>query len=270
MEAYAAAGASSNPSPLGAGLFIACGLAYVTRRRRIGGWLLYFYVQLYSSALMQLVFLPRALADFRPSHWDDASLYVWYIVSASAQILAQLAVVVLATTLLARRTQLNVQRTTWATGAQAGAASLALALNLSVFHDTVAATLSGLVLVFSSIWCAYFLRSLRVRRVFIEQNWDTSAPRPLTLTSRELRYLRRRAVVAGGGTFIVVLVLMGMALSGQPPDAHLFVVAGISAVFAGLAGRYLELRPRKRVALARLDEATHQPVHSGPSAGVSR
>lgn len=39
-----AAPASQGQNTVGAGLFLAWAIAYLTRRRAIGGWLLYFYI----------------------------------------------------------------------------------------------------------------------------------------------------------------------------------------------------------------------------------
>jgi hypothetical protein len=64
-----AADGNSNtvPSTGATWFFIAFGIAYVSRRRAIGGWLLYFYLQLYASLAISILSFPKLVPSFSPS-----------------------------------------------------------------------------------------------------------------------------------------------------------------------------------------------------------
>jgi hypothetical protein len=93
----------------GAGLFIAFAIAYLSRRRAIGGWLLYFYIQLYLGLAASLIFVPQVFSNLNPSQWDNSFLYVMFFLSGVPVIATELIGFVAATKLLFRRNEQNVK-----------------------------------------------------------------------------------------------------------------------------------------------------------------
>lgn len=245
-DAWAAATQSPAQNPVAGALFIAWGIAYVSRRCAIGGWLLYFYIQLYLSVLLSLLLLPTSLGDFRPSVWDSAQLYVLYLVSVVPVQLLVFAEAVAATILLVRRSEGNLRGLKRILIALSVASGVTLGIDFGYFSDSPAMFFDIITFIFAVIWLLYFSTSKRVRFVFIDRNWDyaTFAPKRI-LSSEDKCRLRRRTIIASSVTFVGLLLLMGFSLGDKKPDAGIFFVplfyAGIVALFAW----YLPLRKRR-------------------------
>jgi hypothetical protein len=73
--AFAASGDTQRQPLAGGGLLVTLAIVYLSRRRAIGGWLLYFYVQLYLSLAISLIFIPQVISNLNPRQWDNSFLY---------------------------------------------------------------------------------------------------------------------------------------------------------------------------------------------------
>src|SRR3989344_3473530 len=80
-EVFAASADTPRQPAAGVGFFIAFAIAYLSRRRAIGGWLLFFYIQLYISLVFSLFFSSQIFSDLNPSQWDNSLLYVMFFLS---------------------------------------------------------------------------------------------------------------------------------------------------------------------------------------------
>lgn len=245
-EALAASSQSAGQRAFSGSLFIAWAIAYLSRRRAIGGWLLYFYIQLYLSFLVSLLFLPTIFTNLRPDEWGTAKLYVLFIISTVPVVLLTAAEVYAATKLLVRRTESNVKILRKVLLALAAASAIALGIDLAFFEDTVTLYFDVVTLIFAIIWLAYFYKAKRVRLVFIEGKWDYSAHAAKRVLTPEDRWrLRRRTLIASSITFVVFMVMMGFALGDKKPDAGIFFVPLFYAAIAALIAWYLPLRKRE-------------------------
>lgn len=246
-----AADSRQGQNTVGAGLFLAWAIAYLTRRRAIGGWLLYFYIQLYLSLLISLLFLPRVFANLNPGSWDSANLYVLFFLSTVPVLLAQAFEAYAATVLLARRNASNLRVLRFALVALAISSGVALGIDIGYFSDAPTLFFDILTFGFACIWCAYFWRAKRVRMVFVDRAWEyASYSAPRILSPAEKRYLVRRAAIAGSVTFVLLLLMMGSAIGDKKPDTGIFVVPIFYALVAAAIGWYAPIRKRKREALA--------------------
>src|SRR5438270_14039679 len=99
-NAWAATATTAGHSNGAPGFLLAFAIAYLARRRQIGGWLLYFYMQLYISFLLDLILWVPAITELSPGKWDSSRLYVLYFVSMVPVILVMVMLVVTATTFL--------------------------------------------------------------------------------------------------------------------------------------------------------------------------
>ena len=73
-SALAATGSAPGQNPAASGLFLGLAIAYLSRRRKIGGWLLYYYLQLFLSVvLMCVVSLPMVAKQIQPAEWDNST-----------------------------------------------------------------------------------------------------------------------------------------------------------------------------------------------------
>ncbi len=249
-EALAAAAGTQGQNTVGGGLFLAWAIAYLTRRRAIGGWLLYFYIQLYLSLLLSLFFLPRVIANLNPSAWDSAMLYVLSFLSTVPVLLAEALEAYVATVLLFRRNESNLRFLRIALVALALSSGVSLGIDIAYFSDAPTLFFDALTFGFACIWCAYFWKAKRVRIVFVQRTWDyTSYSPPRVLAPEEKRYLLKRAAVFGSVTFVLFLLMMGSAIGDKKPDLGIFVVPIFYALVAAAIGWYAPIRKRKREAL---------------------
>lgn len=243
----ATAAQTTGQRTFGAGLFVAWAIAYLSRRRAIGGWLLYFYIQLYISLLFSLLFLLVTLGNLRPAEWDSSKLYVLNFVSTVPVLLLIFGEVVAATLLLVRRSEANVKILRKVLVALVMASAIALGIDIAYFDDQAATLYFDVVtLVFAAIWLAYFYKAKRVRLVFIEGKWDYEVyAAKRVLTPEDKRRLRRRTLIASTTTFLVLLILMGISLGDKKPDAGIFFVPLFYTAIAALVAWYLPLRKRR-------------------------
>lgn len=249
-EVFAAASGAQAQNPLGAGLFLAWGIAYLTRRRAIGGWLLYFYIQLYLSLLVSLLFIPRVISNLSPGEWDSAIRYVLYFLSTAPVLLAEGFEVYAATQLLVARNETNLSVLRRALAVLVMTSGTSLAIDIFYFPEAPSIILDVLTFAFAAIWTAYFMKAKRVHLVFVERAWGYAVnTTPRHRTPEEKRYLRKRAAVVAILTFVVLLVMMGSAIGDKKPDAGIFFMPIINALVAAAISWYAPIRKKKLDAL---------------------
>ena len=76
--ASTAAQTKTNPTPLALVVGIIC---YLARKQPIGGWLLYYYISLYSVVAFSWVILAATFQNYSPERWQSAELYGFAIAS---------------------------------------------------------------------------------------------------------------------------------------------------------------------------------------------
>jgi hypothetical protein len=228
------------------GLFVAWGIAYVTRRRSIGGWLLYFYIQLYASLLVSLLFFPQVISNINPAGWDNAMRYVLFVLSTVPVLLAEGLEAFVATRLLLDRSEKNLLFLKKVLFSLVAVSAVSVAIDVAYFSDAPSIFLDALTLVFAVIWALYFWKARRVRLVFIEKAWNYEAySARRTLTPGEKRYLRKRAILAATATFVIFLLMMGAAIGDKRPDSGIFFVPVFYALIAAAIGWYAPIRKKK-------------------------
>lgn len=205
-EAFAAASSTPPQNPVGGGLFVAWAIAYLTRKRAIGGWLLYFYIQLYLSLLISLVFIPGTIANLNPTKWDSALRYVLFILSTVPVLFAELAEAFAATKLLLIRTEQNLRFLRNVLAVLLATSAISLAIDLSYFSEGPTIVFDVMTLAFAGIWYAYFLKARRVQLVFVDKAWQyVDDSKKVPRTPEVKRYLRNRALLLGTVVFVALL-----------------------------------------------------------------
>lgn len=229
----------------GSALFIAFAIAYLSRRRAIGGWLLYFYLQMYLSVLISLFFVPQVISNLRPSNWDNALLYVMFFLSVVPVLIVELIEVFVASRLLFRRSEANLIFLRWTLVALVAASVASIAIDLAYFKQDPGIVFDFITAFFAVIWAIYFRKARRVKAVFIDKNWMYD-PQPTKrfLTAEDKKKLRKRVLIAASVTFVLLLVLMGSALKqdGKAPDAGIFFVPIFYAIIAAIIAWYLPVK----------------------------
>jgi hypothetical protein len=142
------------------------------KRNPIGGWLLFYYWQLWSGLLLSAVFFAINIQSYVPDNFDSGKQFGIFIVSTVPGLVLLLAQLVVGTMLLSFRTpdMLRLQR--WTLVAQVVATVAGLAIDGKYYPDNIA--FSALALIQETLWMFYFFKSTRIRHVFDSQDWETA------------------------------------------------------------------------------------------------
>lgn len=174
LEAFAQS-QNTSTSKIGgpiAGAVIAWAICYRARKKPIGGWLLYYYLQLYIGfifiALMTLV----SIENYTPANWDDSSLYTLYLISTIPVDIGHFAEVVIASLLLTAkfRNKITVNWLRGVFGYLFVFSLLGLLIDFSHWPESITYEFIGLA--WPIVWFFYFTKSRRVGLVFKMQKWD--------------------------------------------------------------------------------------------------
>jgi hypothetical protein len=162
----ALAASTTSPNAGAISLWVAAGIAYLTRRRAIGGWLFYYYLQLYGGALFTLLLSAQLIDNLKTTGWPSAALHTLFVLSVVPSLLVQALELLFATRLLFRsqRNAKNLALLRYVLVASVVAAISGLAIDSVHFSGDVPLSVFGLIV--SSIWCLYFFVSRRVKHVF--------------------------------------------------------------------------------------------------------
>src|SRR6266481_2399535 len=98
---FAASESQRPPVPAAAvGALIMWWICSRRKQQPIGGWLLYYFIQLYLGFVLVLFMTVIALENYRPAAWEDCTLYYLFLLSTVPGFLIEIAQVVVATGLL--------------------------------------------------------------------------------------------------------------------------------------------------------------------------
>ena len=171
---------SSSPSPPPFGGCIGILVIYICVKRRtqeIGGWLLYFYIQLYVGAVAVLGAVAMNYQNYLPSSWSAApSLYWLFLASTVPGQLVMPAQLVLAEMLRRSRDPRYLSWLRAALWIDLLSVAAALAIDAEYFRDNL--IFDGLALAWPVVLLPYLYVSKRVNRVFVLKDWVTPAAVP--------------------------------------------------------------------------------------------
>ena len=161
---------STNPTFPGGGGILAWIICYRARRNEIGGWLLFFYWQLYGGLLMTVIFFSMNVQSYVFENFDDSRKFYMYLASVGPYIILYLAQLAVGTLLLTVRTWDLLQLLRWLTAGQVAASLVSIVIDSNYYPDNVA--LNFLTLIPQSLWLAYMFKSARIKHVFKSHDWD--------------------------------------------------------------------------------------------------
>ena len=238
-------------SPATAGIMLWLAIAYLTRRRAIGGWLLFYYAHLYGGLLLGVILFALTYKNLSPSEWDSAIRYVMSLLSYVPSHIIFLLEAFAATRLLARRTSSNLGFLRWTLIAAVITQAVSAGIDSVYFFEDPMYVLSILSFIMSVIWCAYFWRSERVNAVFVERNWnyEAFAPKPPIDTPAQRRHRIIRTVIVGSVTFIAFLIIMAAAVETKP-DASLFLLPAFYGLVAAAVAWALRVKRKPEPAIS--------------------
>ncbi len=169
------AATSSQPySPSFPGGIIAWVVCNARKRQEYGGWLLFFYWQLYSGVIMTTIFFCVNFQSYIPENFGNhAARYYWFLLSTLPTLVIFALQVAVATILISVRTWDLLRLLRGLILAQVVAALVSLVIDVQLFPENVALNVMFTLVPFGG-WLAYFHVSKRVEHVFHTHDWDTA------------------------------------------------------------------------------------------------
>ena len=156
------------------GAAIAALICYRARRRAIGGWLLYYYIQLYGGALIIGIMTLASLSNYYPQNWPDKSLYTLFLLSTIPTDLASIVEIMVASCLLSKRfrnsSTINILRGVFVFAFIFSI--IGICIDLGHWKESIPFDILGML--WPGIWFFYFTFSKRVNAVFRQNEWDYS------------------------------------------------------------------------------------------------
>jgi len=167
----ALAGDGRPPGAAYGGFWVALAIAYLTRRRKIGGWLFYYYFQAYAGLVILFLVLVLSLQDYQPSGWEDKALYTLFIISTLPSYLLKLLEATVASLLLFKRyrTQQFINYLKYVLITEIVIQGMTLFIDYYHFPDNLVLTV--MVGILALVWYLYFNSSFRVYCVLSHPDW---------------------------------------------------------------------------------------------------
>lgn len=154
-----------------AGGLIAWLICNSTKRQQIGGFLMLYYWQLYSGALMTIIFLGLGFQSYVPESFDEPRRYYLFLISVVPTLLVLALEIAVATMMVSVRTWDMLKLLRWLMVAGLVFAGVGTIVDIDYFPDNL--PFDALTIIPSTFWLLYFFLSRRVKHVFKLHDWDT-------------------------------------------------------------------------------------------------
>jgi hypothetical protein len=157
------------------GASIAALICYKARKRAIGGWLLYYYIQLYGGTLILGIISLASISNYYPQNWADKPLYTLYLLSTIPTDITNIFEIIVASFLLSKRfrnsSTVNILRVVFVLAFIFSI--IGIFIDLAHWKESVPFDILGIL--WPGIWFFYFTFSKRVDSVFRRTDWDYSS-----------------------------------------------------------------------------------------------
>lgn len=141
------------------------------RKKEIGGWLLYYHIQLYIGAFIAVMLTVRSFDRYLPETWAYApDQYPFFLLSTVPVLLVYCAKFVVAEKLRMSRNYAYVPILRYILFADLASSLIAIAINNKYFEGN-SAGFNMVTLIWPIIWIPYFYFSKRVKGVFKNRDW---------------------------------------------------------------------------------------------------
>lgn len=180
-QALAADGSNSKPFS-GIGLIGALIMLYICASRRkneIGGWLLYYYIQMYIGVIIMVIVFLFSFNNYRPSSWSgNIGLYLLFLLSVIPILLLQPLQLIVAEKLRLSRDFQFLKYLRYVLWADLAFSAVSTIIDIGYFPSCVPFDVIGFL--WPIIWLPYFYKSKRVRSVFETKDWGAPVAAPTT------------------------------------------------------------------------------------------
>ena len=162
---------SSNSTPAyPGGAILAWIICNAAKRNPIGGWLLFFYWQLYGGLLMTALLFSTNIQSYVRENFDSGEKFYLFLLSVVPTLILYLAQVAVGTILLSARTWDLLKLLRWLVAGGFVAELVSIVISINYYPDNIALNL--LTIVQQTFWLAYLFNSVRVKHVFETHDWD--------------------------------------------------------------------------------------------------
>lgn len=156
-------------------LFVALGIAYVTRRRAVGGWLFYFYMTMFGSMAVSMLLVFPSLSTLAEDGWD--AFYWWMaVLDLIPWLIATVLTWFFGIRLLFKkfRSTNNLKAMRYAMVSVLLFSIVRVVITFRVFPNDPSLVQNFIGLITSTIWCFYWLFSKRVTYVMTlgNESWN--------------------------------------------------------------------------------------------------
>jgi hypothetical protein len=145
------------------------------KRQQIGGWLLFYYWQLYSGTVMTIIFLAMGIQSYVPESFDDPTKYHLFLLSTVPNLLVLFLEVAVATILVSVRTWDILRLLRSLMMVSLITAAVGTTIDIKYFPNNLG--FDALIITPACLWLAYFFASKRAKHVFMTHDWDVVVDR---------------------------------------------------------------------------------------------
>jgi hypothetical protein len=151
------------------------------KHKSIGGWLLYFYIQIYLGVpLVTAVFLVSSWPHLEASRWTDQTAFALFTLKSILPLVMITAQAIMATLLLRKREWMMVNLLRGLFVADLLSAMFCVAIDAIYWPSMLVRGTAALL--WPIIWLGYFSYSKRVQRVFKTHDWESIAATQVSIT----------------------------------------------------------------------------------------
>lgn len=167
----AAASTTGSPTtPTIPGGIIAWIICNSRKRHAIGGWLLFYYWQLYGMLALTVIFFALNIQSYVPENFQNKTRFGLFLTAAVPGLLLIIMQIIVATFSIGVQTPDMLKLLRAVLAAQVVAGMVEVVIDSTNFPDNL--FLSIYTLLQELLWLGYFARSRRVRHVFNLQDWE--------------------------------------------------------------------------------------------------
>jgi hypothetical protein len=169
--AWAATGSTqtTNPSFAGVGALIMWWICGSRRKNEIGGWLLYYYIQLYIGVIFAVIITAVSYKNYLPSTEYDTFLYILFLTTTIPGTILFILQLLIAEKMRKGRSEYFLRVLKYVLWADLTLSAASTLVDMRYFPDDI--FFDALALIWPSIWLPYFYLSKRVKGVFITKTW---------------------------------------------------------------------------------------------------
>lgn len=153
------------------GFLIAWLICNSRKRSPIGGWLFFFYWQLYSGLLISAAFFAMNIQSYVAENFENRSQFALFLASSAPGLVLFAVKCAIGTILLSARTWDMLKLLRWGMVAELAADGLGAGIDALYFPDNLPLSFF-LTIVPNLLWLAYFFRSERIKHIFYLHDWD--------------------------------------------------------------------------------------------------